>query len=126
MAILFHATPPIGRLASEASFPCDNPHARPLDCDRPFVQKEVAIVCDTTENTVRQWSYDIRMTEKRSLHDGFDGFGGSGDSVESTLPSFCLSYKIQDKEATVTVLAVLAVLVVMATPLNSTPLFRPS
>ena len=53
----------------------------------------------------------------------------SGDSVEGTLPSFCWSYKIQDKEATVTVLtvlAVMAILVVTATPppLNSTPLFR--
>ena len=57
------------------------------------------------------------MTEKGvefnggSLHDGFDGFGGSGDSVESTLPSFCWFYKVQDKEATMTVLAVVAVLV---------------
>ena len=50
----------------------------------------------------------------------------------NTLPSFCWSYKIQDKEATVTVLAVLAVLevtavsVVTATPLkvNSMPLVR--
>ena len=30
----------------------------------------------------------------------------------STLPSFCWSYKIQDKEATVTVLTVLAVVAV--------------
>ena len=47
--------------------------------------------------------------------------------LESTLPSFRLSYKIQDKEATVTVLAVSAVVavsVVTATPLNSTPLSR--
>ena len=50
--------------------------------------------------------------------------------LESTLPSFCLSYKIQYQETTVTVLtvlavsAVVAVLVVTATPLNSTPLFR--
>ena len=34
--------------------------------------------------------------------------------LENTLPSFCWSYKIQDKEATVTVLTVLAVLAVMA------------
>ena len=51
--------------------------------------------------------------------------------LEGTLPSFCWSYKIQDKEATVTVLTVLAVVTVMAvlvmtaTPLNPTPLFRP-
>ena len=49
-----------------------------------------------------------------SLHEGFDGlrvFGGS---------------KIQHKQATVTVLTVLAVSVMMATPppLNSTPLSR--
>ena len=40
--------------------------------------------------------------------------------LESTLPSFCLSYKIQCQETTVTVLTVLvvsAVLVVTATPL---------
>ena len=48
---------------------------------------------------------------------------------ESTLPSFFLSYKIQHNEATVVVLTVLAVSAVMAvpvvtaTPLNSTPLF---
>ena len=48
--------------------------------------------------------------------------------LKSTLPSFCLSYKIQCQETTVTVLAVSAVVavpVVTATlPLNSTPLFR--
>ena len=41
--------------------------------------------------------------------------------LESTLPSFCFYYKIQDKEATVTVLAVSAVVavsVVTATPFN--------
>ena len=62
-----------------------------------------------------------------SLHDGFGGFdgcGGSGDSVESTLPSSCWSYKIQDKEATVTVLMVLAV--VTATPLKLNPPFPSS
>ena len=44
----------------------------------------------------------------------------------NSLPSFCWSYKIRNQEATVTVLAVLAVSVVTATPLklNSTPLFR--
>ena len=36
------------------------------------------------------------------------------ESLESTLPSFCWSYKIQDKEATVTVLTVLVVMAVMA------------
>ena len=47
--------------------------------------------------------------------------------LESTLPSFRLSYKIQGKEATVTVLAISAVVAisdVTAPPLNSTPLFR--
>ena len=51
--------------------------------------------------------------------------------LESTLPSGCLSYKIQDTEATVAVLTVLAVSAVVvvsvmtAMPtLNSTPLFR--
>ena len=67
-----------------------------------------------------------------SLHDGsggFDGFGGSGDSMESTLPFFCWSHKIQDKEATMTVLAVLAVVavsVVTATPLEFNPPFPSS
>ena len=59
-----------------------------------------------------------------SLHDGFGGFddfGGSGD----TLPSFCWSYKIQDKEA-LTVLAVMAVLVVTATPPKLNPPFPSS
>ena len=61
------------------------------------------------------------------LHDGFDG---SGDSVESMLPSFCRSCKIQDKEAAVTaltvmaVLAVMAILVVTASPLKLNPLCR--
>ena len=51
--------------------------------------------------------------------------------LESTLPSVCLSYKIQHNEATVAVLTVLAVSAVMAVsvmtatpPPNSTPLFR--
>ena len=34
--------------------------------------------------------------------------------MESTLPSFCWSYKTRDKEAAVTVLTVSAVLAVMA------------
>ena len=53
--------------------------------------------------------------------------------LESTLPSFCLSCKIQYQETTVTVLTMLAVSavvevsVVTATPpLNSTPLFSSS
>ena len=43
---------------------------------------------------------------------------------ESNLPCCCVSHKMQDQEATMTVLAVsavLAVLVMAATPLNSTP-----
>ena len=49
--------------------------------------------------------------------------------LENTLPSFCLSYKIQYQEATVTVLTVLAVSVVVAvsvvtaTPLKLNPPF---
>ena len=55
--------------------------------------------------------------------------------LESTLPSFRLSYKIQDKEANVTVLtvsavsavvAVVAVSVVTATPLKLNPPFPTS
>ena len=41
--------------------------------------------------------------------------------LESTLPSFCLSYKMQDKETKGTILAIMAVSVMTATPLNSTP-----
>ena len=75
----------------------------------------------------------IGITEKGvefkggSLHDGFggfDGFAGSGNSVESPLPSFCWSYKIQDKEATVTVLTVLAVLAVMAVSVVTATLLK--
>ena len=58
-----------------------------------------------------------------SLHDGFDGFSGSGEH----LTSFCLSYEIQHNEATVAVLtvsAVMAVSVMTATPLKLNPLFR--
>ena len=46
--------------------------------------------------------------------------------LQSTLPSFCLSYKIQCQETTVTVLAVLAAVtvpVVTATPLKLNPPF---
>ena len=49
--------------------------------------------------------------------------------LEGTLPSFCLSYKIQCQETTVTVLtvlavsAVVAVSVVTATPLKLNPPF---
>ena len=43
--------------------------------------------------------------------------------LESTLPSFCLSYKIQHNEATVAVLAVIAVSVMTATPLKLNPPF---
>ena len=52
--------------------------------------------------------------------------------LESTLPSCCLSYKIQHNEATVVVLtvlavsAVVAVLVVTATPLKPNPPFSSS
>ena len=49
--------------------------------------------------------------------------------LESTLPSFCLSYKIQYQETTVTVLTVLAVVavsVVTATPLKLNPPFPSS
>ena len=43
--------------------------------------------------------------------------------LESTLPSFCLSYKIQHKEATVAVLAVMAVSVIRLPPLKLNPTF---
>ena len=43
--------------------------------------------------------------------------------LESTLPSFCFSYKIQCQEAAVTVSAVVAVSVVTATPLKLNPPF---
>ena len=49
--------------------------------------------------------------------------------LESTLPCFCLSYKIQCQETTVTVLtasAVVAVSVVTATPLKPNPPFPSS
>ena len=52
--------------------------------------------------------------------------------LESTLPSFCLSYKIQCQETTVTVLMVLGVSVVVvvsvvtATPLKLNPPFPTS
>ena len=52
--------------------------------------------------------------------------------LKSTLPSFCLSYKIKDNEGTVTVLtvlavsAVVAVSVVPATPLKLNPPFPTS
>ena len=52
--------------------------------------------------------------------------------LESTLPSFCLLYKIQHNEATVAVLTVLAVSAVMAvsamttTPLKLNPPFPSS
>ena len=43
--------------------------------------------------------------------------------LKSTLPSFCLSYKIQCQETTVTVLTVLAVLAVVTVPVvTTTPL----
>ena len=61
-----------------------------------------------------------------SLHDGFEGFDGSGKYL--TLLLF-VDYKIQHNEATVAVLTVLAVSVVMAvsvmtaTPLKLSPPF---
>ena len=67
----------------------------------------------------------LRRGRGGSLRDGFGGL----TVRESTLPSFRLSYKIQDKEATVmvvkvvTVSAVVAVSVVTATPSTSTALF---
>ena len=47
-------------------------------------------------------------------------------ALESTLPSFCLSYKIQHNEAAVAVLtvsAVMAISVMTATPLKLNPPF---
>ena len=49
--------------------------------------------------------------------------------LQNTLPSFCLSYKIQYQEATVTLLTVsaaVAVLVMTATPLKLNPPFPSS
>ena len=59
-----------------------------------------------------------------SLHDAFGGFDGFGGSGKQLVPSFRLSYKIQDKEATVTVSAVAAVSVGTATPLKLNPPLR--
>ena len=63
-----------------------------------------------------------------SLHDGFGGFDGLA-VLESTLPSFCFSYKKKYREAAVKVLmvlavsAVVAVSVVTAAPLKLNPPF---
>ena len=46
--------------------------------------------------------------------------------LQNTLPSVCWSYKIQDKEGAVAVLAVVAVSVVTATPLKLNPPFPSS
>ena len=46
--------------------------------------------------------------------------------LESTLRSFCLFYKIQYREAAVTVSAVVAVSVVTSTPLKLNPAFSSS
>ena len=46
--------------------------------------------------------------------------------LENTLHSFCWSYKIQNEEATVTVLTLLAVWVMTATPLKLNPPFPSS
>ena len=46
--------------------------------------------------------------------------------LENTLPFFCWSYKTEEKEATVTVLAVMTVSVVTATPLKLNPPFPSS
>ena len=63
--MLFRAMPSIAREVSEASFsvmlPLQQLEGLSLDCDGPFLRKEVgvaAIVCDTTENRVRQGSCD--------------------------------------------------------------------
>ena len=50
----------------------------------------------------------------------FAGLGGSGERL---VPSCCLSYKIKQNEATVAVLAVVAVSVMTATPLKLNPPF---
>ena len=46
--------------------------------------------------------------------------------LDGTLPSFCFSYKIQCQETVLTVLAVVAVPVVTATPLKLNPPFSSS
>ena len=69
----------------------------------------------------------FRMTEKGGLGLRGVAFMPVSAVVESTLPSFCSSYKIQCQETTVTVLKVLvveavgAVSVVTATPLKLNP-----
>ena len=72
---------------------------------------------------------NIRMTEKGGL--GLRGVAFMTalavlTVLESTLPSFCLSYKIQCQETTVTVSAVVAVSVVTATPFKLNPSFSSS
>ena len=69
------------------------------------------------------------MTEKGvefkggSLHGGYDGFGGSGEHLALQTFANGWSYKVHDKEATVTVLTVLAVLAVVAvSAVTATPL----
>ena len=60
-----------------------------------------------------------------SLHDGFGGFDGFGGSGEH-LALLCLSHKTQHNEATVavwTVLVVMVVSVMTATPLKLNPTF---
>ena len=60
--MLFRATPPIAREASEASFFCDTPLVRSVFGRRWAIFTErsggvAAIVCDTTGNAVRQGYY---------------------------------------------------------------------
>ena len=69
------------------------------------------------------------LCNNRSLLDaGKGGLSLRGVSfmtvLESTLPPSCFSCEVQCQETTVTVLAVVAVSVVTATPLKLTPLFR--
>ena len=59
LAILFHAMPPRGAIGFRGELCCDvPPQGLSLDCDRPFFMERsggvAAIVCDTTENTVRK------------------------------------------------------------------------
>ena len=58
-----------------------------------------------------------------NLHDSFGGFDGLA-VLESTLPFFCLFYKIQCQETTVTVLTVLAVSAVVAVSVVTATLLK--
>ena len=79
------------------------------------LQTEVAIASEVSNCSQRGVEF-----EGGSLHDGYGGFDGSGEHLALLL----LVLQNKNREATVTVLAVAAVMAVLVPPLNSTPLFR--